>query len=102
MPCNLSGVYPPALTSEPMKNSTVNRGNNRSKINSVGVGQPSTRRSNAIVKSIVTPPSNPAKKPQMTVLRKGSRRIEPGGELFIDIGSALRPYIRDNKAPLRK
>src|ERR1700751_4534665 len=94
MPCNLSGVYPPALTSEPMKNSTVNKGNKRSKINSVGVGQPNTRRNNAIVKSIVKPPSNPARKPQMTVLRKGSRRIEPGGELLMDIGSAMLPYNR--------
>src|SRR4029077_311610 len=102
MPCNLSGVYPPALTSEPMKNSTVNKGNNRSKINSVGVGQPSTRRNNAIVKSIVKPPSNPARKPQMTVLRKGSRRLEADEELFIDIGSAPKPYTKDNKDPLRK
>jgi hypothetical protein len=40
---------------------------------------------------IVKPPSNPARKPQMTVLRKGSRRIEADEELFIDIGSAPEP-----------
>src|SRR4029077_9654902 len=67
-PCNLSGVYPPARTSEPIKNSTVSSGKIRSKINSVGVGHPRNSRNNAIVKSITRPARAPAQNPQISVL----------------------------------
>src|SRR6516165_2819987 len=54
-----------------MKNSTVNSGNSRSKINSVGVGQPNNRRKSAIVKSMVSPASMPATNPQKIDLTSG-------------------------------
>src|SRR5215472_10515273 len=54
-----------------MKNSTVNSGNSRSKINSVGVGQPNNRRKSAIVKSIVSPARMPAANPQKIDLTSG-------------------------------
>src|SRR5215468_8130878 len=54
-----------------MKNSTVNSGNSRSKINSVGVGQPNNRRKSAIVKSMVSPASMPATNPQKIDLMSG-------------------------------
>src|SRR5215813_3309270 len=54
-----------------MKNSTVNSGNSRSKINSVGVGQPNNRRKSAIVKSMVSPASMPATNPQKIDLVSG-------------------------------
>src|SRR5712675_2422232 len=55
-----------------MKNSTVSNGKIRSKISSVGVGQPRNNRKSAIVKSMASPASAPAMKPQMSVL---SQRI---------------------------
>src|SRR6516225_9140262 len=54
-----------------MKNSTVKSGNSRSKINSVGVGQPNNRRKSAIVKSMVSPASMPATNPQKIDLMSG-------------------------------
>src|SRR6266566_104352 len=55
-----------------MKNSTVSSGKTRSKISSVGVGQPRNSRKSAIVRSIASPANTPAIKPQMSVL---SQRI---------------------------
>src|SRR6266478_1495602 len=55
-----------------MKNSTVSSGKIRSKISSVGVGQPRNSRKSAIVRSIASPANTPAMKPQMSVL---SQRI---------------------------
>src|SRR5262252_3758718 len=57
-----------------MKNSTVNSGNSRSKINSVGVGQPNNRRKSAIVQSMVSPASMPATNPQKIDLMSGRGR----------------------------
>src|SRR5882724_8094887 len=82
-PCSLSGVYPPARTSELMKNSTVSSGKSRSKISSVGVGHPRNRRRSAIIKSMASPAITPAMKPQVSVLSQWCRSFERGDELGI-------------------
>src|SRR5205823_14029319 len=55
-----------------MKNSTVSSGKIRSKISSVGVGQPRNSRKSAIVRSIASPANTPEMKPQISVV---SQRI---------------------------
>src|SRR5215472_19295301 len=80
-----------------MKNSTVNSGNSRSKINSVGVGQPNNSRKSAIVKSMVSPASMPATNPQKIDLMSGrggeavellisqfSRQVASALQIFLD------------------
>src|SRR6266566_6377016 len=87
-PCSLSGVYPPARTSELMKNSTVSSGKSRSKISSVGVGHPRNRRRRAIVKSIASPASTPAQNPQVSVFSQSLRFDESHDELDISVKPA--------------
>src|ERR1700746_1901511 len=53
-----------------MKNSTVRNGKSRSKISSVGVGQPNTKRKTPIVTSIATPATTPAATPTKRTQRK--------------------------------
>src|ERR1700745_2333174 len=53
-----------------MKNSTVRKEKNRSKISWVGVGQPNARRKMPIVTSIATPASTPASTPIRRTARK--------------------------------
>src|SRR5437762_8342254 len=53
-----------------MKNSTVRNGKSRSKISSVGVGQPNARRKMPIVTSIAIPASTPAATPTRRTARK--------------------------------
>ena len=53
-----------------MKNSTVRNGKSRSKISSVGVGQPNARRKMPIVTSIAMPASTPATMPTRRTARK--------------------------------
>src|SRR6516164_5438082 len=78
-----------------MKKLTVNRGNTRSKISSMGVGHPKNRRKIPIAQSIVRPASNPASDPKITDLKRGRGIGDTGLSLLIldndfTLGSRVR------------
>jgi hypothetical protein len=54
-----------------MKKSTVTRGNDRSKISSVELGEPRYARRKAALASIRNPPVRPAKKPPKATFQRG-------------------------------
>src|SRR5207249_12313411 len=59
-----------------MKNSTVSSGKSRSKISSVGVGQPNARRKMPIVTSMATAASTPATMPTRRTPRKDRAAVD--------------------------
>src|SRR5262249_20447894 len=73
-----------------MKNSTVRNGKSRSKISSVGVGQPNARRKMPIVTSIAIPASTPAATPIRTTARK-DRDVVDLSVAFMACGLQLVP-----------